>query len=639
MTQQTTPKLTPYQMVTRSSWPDFQHKLDYLAIKNGYADHTRYIHPSGLTCEIKNFAEAAVYLSAFKGLIVFDASPNDDMSGIEGKPYADAFTGQTADGQTLKAGLTVFTPNGWYKAPEHSDYAALFKAAYPEAGGLTTISKNMSSRKRYALFQQHSETLQLTDLRPSLARRQHPALYEEQEKVLVQMQKTAGFHLLSGEVGVGKTHIAAEYVNSLLQKQPESRVLIIEPVPEVANKFKQLIHQSIAGHVQIMDDVAALGSQQKQDLVVFDEFHKYDKNKRVANFPLKTAPSHYPDNVIAMTGTVSSQYPEQIWSVAHNYAAVDKMRHPVSEIAAFSYGPYNAKHVPQMSSIRTLPEHFLSSVLKGNLVQLLRRDVKELGLAEQMPVNKVSVGIKLSPEDKLFYHLLKVRAKSLHMSEPDQLKILDEAFNTNKSEFVVQPVYDYQGKKRPASRRYQLVDPKRVPAGTTNLYYLGRHDGAFQDKKLDVIRGIAQKASGKTLVYLTNGSYGPRVTQGLEAAGVQAEFVDTQKSGAVQKINQSTAKAVVFDVSPIAEGVDLKADTVVWYNTPVSSGLDEQACGRITRLNSSKHEKNFYYLYHETTIQQQLTENIVRTNEVNNVALNRTGVKSVDVAASKLLLQ
>ena len=78
----------------------------------------------------------------------------------------------------------------------------------------------------------------------------------------------------------------------------------------------------------------------------------------------------------------------------------------------------------------------------------------------------------------------------------------------------------------------------------------------------------------------------------------------------------------------IKEGVELKANNVVWYSTPESAGLDEQACGRITRLHSEKTEKNFYYLYHKTTIQQELTNNIIRTNDINNIALKRDDVKT-----------
>ena len=114
----------------------------------------------------------------------------------------------------------------------------------------------------------------------------------------------------------------------------------------------------------------------------------------------------------------------------------------------------------------------------------------------------------------------------------------------------------------------------------------------------------------------------------MNSTGVTAEFVDTHMKGAVSKINNSSADVVVFDINMIKEGVDLEANNVVWYSTPESAGLDEQACGRITRLHSEKTEKNFYYLYHKTTIQQELTNNIIRTNDINNIALKRDGVKT-----------
>ena len=61
----------------------------------------------------------------------------------------------------------------------------------------------------------------------------------------------------------------------------------------------------------------------------------------------------------------------------------------------------------------------------------------------------------------------------------------------------------------------------------------------------------------------------------------------------------------------------------MWYNTPQTAGIDEQACGRITRLTSSAEEKNIYYLYNKTTVQEEMVNEIIQTNNVNNMALNR----------------
>ena len=60
--------------------------------------------------------------------------------------------------------------------------------------------------------------------------------------------------------------------------------------------------------------------------------------------------------------------------------------------------------------------------------------------------------------------------------------------------------------------------------------------------------------------------------------------------------------------------------------------MDEQSCGRITRLSSEQTEKNIYYMYHKTTIQQDLTNNIIRTNEINNIALNRESNETKDIS-------
>ena len=37
-------------------------------------------------------------------------------------------------------------------------------------------------------------------------------------------------------------------------------------------------------------------------------------------------------------------------------------------------------------------------------------------------------------------------------------------------------------------------------------------------------------------------------------------------------------------------------------------------------------------MYHKTTIQQDLTNNIIRTNEINNIALNRESNETKDIS-------
>lgn len=598
-----------------------------------------YIHPSGEYVNASSTQEGLVYQKAFGGVCL-------SMSDSQNQRH-------NPDGDYMDIIAIAFMDDGFaYLSQDEirdrfsfevASYSGVMTRNYrfikcgesvkdPRINGDLVQARRKTILDAYKHFASLPKTtLNVSDLRTPITSRKHMDLYEEQEKVLQSLQSQAdGFHLLSGEVGVGKTHIAAKYIRDYIEKQPDARILIIEPVDGVVDRFKKLVGGNfyLDGHhipideggVVISDDTSRLNDGD-WDLVVIDEFHKMD-NGAVVRYPIKA--STMAKNTLAMTGTVSNTYPEQIWSVSKNYVARYSRDNGLLEKDAILLSPYTPTGFPQMTAIRSIPEFFLDHVLGDKSVTLLRKDIKELGLEEEMPINKFSTGIDLSDQDKLFYNFMKMRADLLGMTQADQLRILDMAFNTNQKEFIVQPTQVY-GK---ADKSFRLVDPETVDKTKHDLLYLGRHDQPFVDKKIDFISKLHADKNEKILVYLTNDDYAQRVVDDLNSTGVTTEFVDTHIKGAVSKINNSSADVVVFDINPIKEGVDLHANNVVWYSTPESAGLDEQACGRITRLNSEKTEKNFYYLYHKTTIQQELTNNIIRTNDVNNIALKRDDVKT-----------
>lgn len=598
-----------------------------------------YIHPSGEYVNASSTQEGLVYQKAFGGVCLSMSDSQNQRHNPDGG-YMDIIAIAFMDDGFAYLSQDEIQDRFSF---EVASYSGVMTRTYsfikcgesvkdPRINGDLVQAKRKTILDAYKHFASLPKTtLNVSDLRTPITSRKHMDLYEEQEKVLQSLQSQAdGFHLLSGEVGVGKTHIAAKYIRDYIEKQPDARILIIEPVDGVVDRFKKLVGGNfyLDGHhipideggVVISDDTSRLNDGD-WDLVVIDEFHKMD-NGAVVRYPIKA--STMAKNTLAMTGTVSNTYPEQIWSVSKNYVARYSRDNGLLEKDAILLSPYTPTGFPQMTAIRSIPEFFLDHVLGDKSVTLLRKDIKELGLEEEMPINKFSTGIDLSDQDKLFYNFMKMRADLLDMTQADQLRILDMAFNTNQKEFIVQPTQVY-GK---ADKSFRLVDPETVDTTKHDLLYLGRHDQPFVDKKIDFISKLHADKNEKILVYLTNDIYAQRVVDDLNSTGVTAEFVDTHIKGAVSKINNSSADVVVFDINMIKEGVDLEANNVVWYSTPESAGLDEQACGRITRLNSEKTEKNFYYLYHKTTIQQELTNNIIRTNDINNIALKRDDVKT-----------
>lgn len=609
-----------------------------------------YIHPAGECVTTLSTQEGLVYQKAFGGAcLTYNEQTNVDTRNDNNNNVNGIADFESASKITVS---TVFTDDG-FEFLLSDDLSSRYGYTLNSYGGFVRNQKNEAHDahiardlipiKRKSMSDMYKHFLELPTSRLDIGDlhtmdvRKHLDLYEAQENALQQLQaQEDGFHLLSGEVGVGKTHIAAKYINDYMEKNPDARILIIEPIDGVVNRFRDLIDVDSylydynmphsGGYVTITDKTSAL-EYQKWDMVVFDEFHKMDKDVNVSRYPLDASDSNMAKNVLAMTGTVSNTYPEQIWSSAKNYVSRYAKMNGLPENEALLLAPYNVNGFPQMTAIRTIPEFFLEHVVGDKSVTLLRQDIKELGLEEKMPVNKFSAGIELSGIDKSFYNFMKMRADTLGMTQADQLRILDMAFNTNQKEFIVQPTRVY-GK---SDKSFRLVDINEVDTTKHDLLYLGRHDQPFVDKKIDFISNLHHDKQEKILVYLTNDGYGERVKADLDAKGILSEFVDTHENGAVDKINNSVADVVIFDINPIKEGVDLHANHVVWYSTPESSGLDEQACGRITRLSSEQTEKNFYYLYHKTTIQQELTRNIIRTNDVNNLALKRTDIKTEEL--------
>lgn len=613
-----------------------------------------YVHPSGKYVYANSVSEGLVYQKAFGGVCVAydEGAYNKSIKPLEKMaaekyPNIKTYRKRVRDGTMRNIildaqGVKVYHTDGYEDITIGESFAR-----YGSVGCLphwyqgmndgpneiiaTQDNEKMSRIHRSSMLQVYKELdmipktdLVVDDLREPLQVRNHPELFEEQEKVLKQLQEQRdGFHLLSGEVGVGKTHIAAAYINDYLEKDPTASILVIEPIDGVVENLTKLINVPVGdswssvsdGGVMITDDTSAIRAD--WDVIVFDEFHNMDKDSRVSRYPLDS--ESFPANVLAMTGTVSNTYPEQIWSTSKNYISRYAKMNGASEDMYQILSPVNPKGFPQMTVIRGMPEFFLEHVLDDCSVTLLRHDIKELGLEEKMPVNKYAAGIELTDEDKLFYNFMTSRAYKIGISQSEQLHILDVAFNTNQKDFVVHP------SRTDGSWvvNYRLVDPNEVDKSKHDLLFLGRHDQPFVDKKIDFISNLHAEKQEKILLYLNDDAYAGRIVDDLSAKGVNAEFVDTRAKGAVSRINNSDADVVIFDVNPIKEGVDLHANHVVWYSTPESAGVDEQACGRITRLSSEKVEKNFYYLYHKTTIQQDLTNNIIRTNEVNNVALKR----------------
>ena len=124
----------------------------------------------------------------------------------------------------------------------------------------------------------------------------------------------------------------------------------------------------------------------------------------------------------------------------------------------------------------------------------------------------------------------------------------------------------------------------------------------------------------KTLIYTFDNEVAKRI-----AEATNAKFVDTSNHFTAEtEINEALEhSAVVINILNILTGVDLHANTIIWYQTPVSLTQDVQGTGRITRLSSATNEKNVIYLYHKNTMQEKQVNQLIENSKINNELIQK----------------
>lgn len=201
-----------------------------------------YIHPTGESVVALSIQEGLLYQKAFGGVcLTSNDSQNYEYAGNAATVFMDdGFIYLSSDKLNTRFGYKLNAYGGFVRTRQPVTDSSI--------NGELVPYKRTNMSDTYKHFASLPKTnLDIGDLRNSLTTRKHRDLYEEQEKVLQKLQsQDDGFHLLSGEVGVGKTHIAAKYINDYIEKNPNANVLIIEPIDGVVDRFKELIDRFIS---------------------------------------------------------------------------------------------------------------------------------------------------------------------------------------------------------------------------------------------------------------------------------------------------------------------------------------------------------------------------------------------------------
>lgn len=418
------------------------------------------------------------------------------------------------------------------------------------------------------------------------------------------------FCLLTGEVGVGKTFMGTWVIREYLEDNPSKKVLVISP-KHVISKWKETLELANVN----MNDVKIKSTFSSNDLinvnfVVYDEIHT-----------IKTKVKHFTDYiardktyVLGLTGSI-----------------IDKDINDITNITNFfsSGGSNFLRYIDAQKSFESKQKYVRNYIEPLLTVGLSKDDVKEI--IDDTDENKIKIftdeiSITMTNEERAFYEFLTYRLQKLGLPPNKKLSILNAYLDRQKN--TIQYI--------PKNFKEKYIDENKNECTRTNklYYYIGDKLHRDTTQKDYEINKLLQKYSNNVLIYTLDNEIAKRISNKTSAV-----YVDTSKTNAVNLINELVIdNPVVFNILPILEGVDLHADNIIWYQTPLTLVQEIQGVGRITRLSSSNNDKKVIYLYHQNTMQEDQIITLRENHKLNNEMIAKkenTEMKSTMYFVSK----
>ena len=394
------------------------------------------------------------------------------------------------------------------------------------------------------------------------------------------------FILLTGEVGVGKTYMASYIVKKWQDEHTDAKFLIIVP-KHVHNKWIEVLTSAGVN----MNDVTIVNTFKKEDIdkadfVVYDEIHEIKtKVKHFENY-VKTD-----KKVLGLTGSIVDKSVKDITNIT-NYFSNGGKKYPMKK---------------DMINMKTDEKYVRFIVAPLLTVGLSKDDVIETvtTMDDKIIVNTENYSIDMDKEESAFYNFVTSRMSKLEISQTQKMRYLNGFLDRvpSMTEFV---------------QKTNRTDGETW----TRTYFIGEKLHKKNPMKDKIVNELLNKDeySKKTLIYTFDNEVAKRI-----AKATNAEFVDTSDQFNAEKlINEKLEhSAVVINILNILTGVDLHADTIIWYQTPVSLTQDVQGTGRITRLSSSTNEKTVIYLYHKNTMQEKQVNQLIENYKINNELIQK----------------
>ena len=381
------------------------------------------------------------------------------------------------------------------------------------------------------------------------------------------------FIVVTGETGVGKTYIAADII-----KQLNKPVLIISP-KHVKSHWTEIL--ALAG-ITRYKIVSRFNSEliNQFSLVIYDEIHE-----------IKTKTHHFttylqrPENLLlGLTGSAIDKKVDEFVDMFSFYA---KQR----PCLLYKYTDYLSwEGTPRR---KDKYDYLLKYIKPLFTVGINKEDIHEV-IEDQIIINTISHPIEMDNFERAFYDFALYRANALTLSDGQKLQMLNDFLD-------------------------RVPNGKKFARKKGLEYYIGESLHGDNIRKNEKLAEIIAGNHGY-IVYTLCDELAKYIGQKMD----NLVYVDANKEGAVEKINELLETTnVIIDINPLNTGVAFNSDNLIWYQTPISLGLNIQGIGRISRLHNSDVPKNVHYLYNKNTVQEKITKQIKKNNDTNNIMLKK----------------
>lgn len=444
----------------------------------------------------------------------------------------------------------------------------------------------------------------------------YPKQKELSDKLIKQFEKDNEFNclFLSGEMGVGKTHMSSYIIDYFNNKYKYGYIILLAP-NNVYRKFKALLgdilvkpsstdnlnednkvyfftHRSFSAFLNKADNETKKNISEKLNFLVIDESQELSYNNIQMINDLKNS-CKKDLKLLCLTGTIFDGTLSKLENLLNTFYEKYSYKYNIKDL--FSFINVLWKYISVSLSLDDLKEH---TNLEDN------NDIQQ----KIMPIDFVEI----DNEEKLFYDLVKNQLGNFYSTE-----YKDD--NISKNELMASAYLDFPDKDFYFKKNNKVEDDTNLKISTYNIVSLPltKKITIEDTNKYKRAKDILNDNKGqKTLIYINDDDFGKHLNKTLQKDGYLSEFVNKNDNLDI-RINKifETKDIVIINPRLIKIGIDIQAENIIWYQLLTNVTDILQAQRRITRLNSTT-ESKIYFLGYDNTAQKRML------NYISNIAKN-----------------